>query len=247
MENSATAAVEQSEPISQPVAQSEPAVPGSDPAPSSVASVHAVSSAPDEHAHAEAAELPQPAASAPAMSTDTIRLAAEQLTGANVRPLNPSLVITNETPVPGDPTVPAPAEDNEPHPHELERMVDEGGQCPDRFKSLDIVEDTIQNSGERRVALMADHPFVSTPTPTDPLARICSVPGCKFADFAHPATDATASPLAGDLPACSLEDRVARMEAELAGIREFHAQLRRIIRHHGLREPEGVVLLEPQA
>src|SRR5579859_3198690 len=72
METSAAApAVEQSEPISQPVAQSEPA-------PSSVASadVHAVSAS-DEQAHAEAAELPQPAASAPAMSTDTIRLATE--------------------------------------------------------------------------------------------------------------------------------------------------------------------------
>jgi hypothetical protein len=193
MENlNAPPAVEQSEPVSQA-------------ATAAATSVVPVAST-DENAQAEAAELPQSDASAP----------AEALAGH--RAFNEAVQFLSED-----------ASDNgEAHEHELARMVDEGGPCPER---------TLQPGFYRVV----DHPFQSFPTPEDPLAQRCHVEGCKLSYIGHPDTSGAESfyrALRGeaaiedvDASKPSLQDRVEKLEAEVA-------QLRKITEHHGLRGPQ---------
>lgn len=83
-QDSSSPAVAQSEPVSQ----AEPA-----------AATSVTSAVPaDEPAQAETAELPQAAVSAPA-SPSVIQRISESLAGADAQPLDPSSVITNETPM----------------------------------------------------------------------------------------------------------------------------------------------------
>jgi hypothetical protein len=226
----AAPAIEQSEPLhGAPVSQAEPAA---------AISVAPVAST-DENAQAEAAaELPQSDASAPAKPS-LIQQMSERLAGAEAQPFDPSPVIAF-APDTGDP-----------HEHELARMVDEGGPCPEKF-SKEVL-------GTFAIGIaMADHPFQSFPTPEDPVAQRCHVEGCQFSDIGHPDTDVQVlirevipstsgkvneqitrfAPgkiipveIADDLLKPSLEDRVAKLEADVA-------QLRKITEHHGLRGPQ---------
>jgi hypothetical protein len=211
MENlNATPAVEQSEPVSQA-------------ATAAATSVVPVAST-DENAKAEAAELLQSDASAPATEYLSIYILQD--------------------------------DNSEAHEHELARMVDEGGPCPERtlkpgaenfYRALRgeaAIEDVFYRRGNR---VVADHPFKSFPTSGDPFAQICHVEGCKFSDSGHPGLSeeakgqlrtivdefenvAAEAEVKGDTQ--SFEERLAKVEEDLA-------QLRKITEHHGLRGPQA--------
>lgn len=230
MENlNASPAVEQSEPLhTAPVTQDQPTA-----AAASVASVASM----DENAHAEAAELPQSDASAPASSTPDHPFSPTPtfdnplaqvcdvedcfLSEIGHRILVKAAQFISER---AQETISSVLrEDNgEPHDHELARMVDEGGPCPERSLQPGFYRRPQASSHEQAAAGLSQEA-------KDQLRSIAD----QFE------TAAAEAEVKGDTP--NFEDRLVALEKDLAN-------LRKITEYHGLRGPDDIIQLsQPQA
>jgi hypothetical protein len=225
MENlNAAPAVEQSEPLhGAPVSQAEPA------AATSVAPVAST----DENAQAEAAELSQSAGAEAAdqgcdIEDCSLAEAGHRIVNEAVQEISDraertvASVLREDAPDNGDP-----------HEHELERMVDEGGPCPEKPRvvfSKELLK-TAQANMPIASRKWANHPFQSSPTPADPCAENCSVEGCQLSELAHP--DGKIIPLPAD------EGDTPNFEERLVALEKGLAELRKITEHHGLRGPQA--------